>query len=488
MLSISSIKNMDNNLVSSKTENSELHTDHTDNDTLEQLENQQGGFKLFDFGGDNFTKAIKRTKSSENKLINTYVEMDKVVKDYHKSYDTHLQNLEKLDDYANFHGMENLFKKVIMKDNFRNGKVDKSNPILFRNYLIEEETTPTAFRKEHIMRQVNYVLDKYFAGREHMFIKHMTVDVGKHEFILTITTIENIKKSRKIEHNGYVISVSKTKKELKDILETTKKNLKRKSKLVEFNSRSSSDSSSSSSSNKSTKKKSPTTSSKYGKTKSRTRTKSKNKKTRTRSKSLNNLSIFNKSSSSSSSNNLPADINIGTVKPRNSTKKEKLDIYKTPSQKAKEVAVQAIPQATAFGAPLPQPPTAIPFAQQLGQPPALEQRKQELLGQPVMNFQAPAPIPNAAPGAAPVAGNANNARCNSYQGYDSCKADPGCFFKDGKCNKKTRKAFGGPSPGGFGAFTPFGAPPAMAPAPAQFAPAPAMAPAPAFAASPTIQL
>ena len=468
------------------------NTNNTNNAVFEKSPDQvnmTGGFNLFDFGGDNFTKAIKRTKSSENKLINTYVEMDKVVKDYHKSYDTHLQNLEKLDDYANFHGMENLFKKVIMKDNFRNGKVDKSNPLLFRNYLIEEETTPTAFRKEHILRQVNYVLEKYFAGREHMFIKHMTVDVGKHEFILTITTIENIKKSRKIEHNGYVISVSKTKKELKDILETTKKNLKRKSKLVEFSSRRSSDSSSST---KSTKKKSPTRSSKT-KTRTRTRTRTRKTRTRTRTKSLNNLSSFNKSNNTNknsgrgSSNNLPSSISIGTEKPKNSTKKEKLDIYLTPSQKAAKVAVQAIPQATAFGAPLPQPPIALPFAQQLGQPPALEQRKQELLGQPVMNFQAPVPtgttpgIPNA-----PTTGNANNARCNNYQGYDACKADPGCFFKDGKCNKKTKKPFGGTSPGGFGSFTPFGAPPAMAPAPAQFAPAPA--PAPAFAASPTIQL
>jgi len=452
--------------------------------------NMTGGFKLFGFGGDNFTKAIKRTKSSENKLINTYVEMDKVVKDYHKSYDTHLQNLEKLDDYANFNGMENLFKKVIMKDNFRNGKVDKSNPILFRNYLIEEETTPTAFRKEHIMRQVNYVLDKYFAGREHMFIKHMTVDVGKHEFILTITTIENIKKSRKIEHNGYVISVSKTKKELKDILETTKKNLKRKSKLIEFNSRRSNDSSSSSnssSSSKSTKKKSQT-SSKYGKTK----TKSKNKKTRTRTrnKSLNNLSIFNKSnksSRSSSSNNLPSAINIGTVKRRTSTKKEKLDIYKTPSQKAKEVAVQAIPQATAFGAPLPQPPIAIPFAQQLGQPPALEQRKQELLGQPVMNFQAPLPtgiapgVPDATVGQA-TNNSAIRAKCKSYQTPEVCNADTNCFFstKNNACFKSNRPPGGFQKPA-FGAFTPFGAPPAMAPA--QFTPAPA----PAFAASPTAQ-
>jgi hypothetical protein len=459
------------------------------------VNNMGGGFKLFDFGGDSFTKAIKRTKSSENKLINNYVDMDKVVKDYHKSYDTHLKNLEKLDDYANFHGMENLFKKVIMKDAFKNGKVDKSKQILFRNYLIEEETTPNAFRKEHIMRQINYVLDTYFAGREHMFIKHMRVDVGKHKFILYITTIENIKKSREISHKDFVISTSETKKALKDILETTKKNLKRKSKLVEFNSRRSSNSSSSSSFSKSTKKKSPkSSSSRYGKTKSRTKKKNSN------SKSINNLSIFNKSNNtnkksrnSSSKNNLPSNINIGTEKSRNSTKKEKLDIYKTPSEKEKEAAVKAIPQATAFGAPLQAPI----FAPAFGQPPAIEQRKQDLLGQPGMNFQQPAPMVQQ-PGMqiAPAPGQAtNNAairqKCISHQTLDECKADLNCFFSKNanKCFKRDRpQGEYSPPPrnlGGFGAITPFGA--QSPPAQVQSPPIPVQAPQ-QFTASPLIEL
>ena len=34
----------------------------------------KGGYKLFDFGGDSFTKAIKRTKSSESNLIKNYEE------------------------------------------------------------------------------------------------------------------------------------------------------------------------------------------------------------------------------------------------------------------------------------------------------------------------------------------------------------------------------------------------------------------------------
>ena len=75
------------------------------NDTL------KGGFNLFDFGEDSFTKTIKRTKTSESSLIKNYEELDSATKKYNKSYDTHIKNLEKLDDYANFKGMENIFKK-----------------------------------------------------------------------------------------------------------------------------------------------------------------------------------------------------------------------------------------------------------------------------------------------------------------------------------------------------------------------------------------
>jgi hypothetical protein len=128
--------------------------------------------------------------------------------------------------------MEILFKKVIMKDNFHDGFVDKSLPILFRNYLIERETTPSAFRKEHILRQVYYVMKKYFAPRENTFIKYMTVDVNRHDFEITIITIDNIKYNRTIDHNKYIINFSKTKTYIKDILESTKKHLKRKSDFI----------------------------------------------------------------------------------------------------------------------------------------------------------------------------------------------------------------------------------------------------------------
>lgn len=191
-----------------------------------------GGF----FGSSSsFGGVIKKTKVSETSLIKNYESMEKATKDYNKSYKEHLSNLNKLDDYANFSGMKNLFQKVIMKEVITSGaKVDTSMPLLFRNYHIEKEPTPSAFRREHILNQVRYILATSFAGREHMLIKYMSVEIGKSEFILHITTIENLKKSRKLEHNGYVIDAGATRAALKDILSSTKKNLKRRTALVEI--------------------------------------------------------------------------------------------------------------------------------------------------------------------------------------------------------------------------------------------------------------
>ena len=79
--------------------------------------------------------------------------MDARIQIYNKAYEKHLENLLLIDDFIHFNGMETLFKKVIMKDNFTNGKIDRSNPLLFQNYLIEGDISPSSFRKEHLIRQ-----------------------------------------------------------------------------------------------------------------------------------------------------------------------------------------------------------------------------------------------------------------------------------------------------------------------------------------------
>jgi len=184
---------------------------------------------------DTFSNTISRTKKSEKKLINDYETMDHALKSYQIAYKKHLANLMVLDDFVNFNGMQRIFKDIILKKTFTHGNVDLSNPLLFKNYLLSDNITPKEFRKIHIIQQVQYVLKKYFAIREHQFIKEITAEVGKHSALLTITTIENKKKECEIEYSNekaFILKMKKVKSALKHIISKTKKHLKANEKMI----------------------------------------------------------------------------------------------------------------------------------------------------------------------------------------------------------------------------------------------------------------
>jgi len=187
----------------------------------------------------NFGDLVKKTKSSENTLINTYEDMDIKTKKYNKAYEKHLKNIKTLDENIQFNGMETMFRKIIMRDIINSSdKIKRNNPLLFRNYIIEGDVLPSTFRKEHIMVQIRYVMSKYFGGSDHMFIKHFTVsNITKHDYELNIITIENIKHNKTIPHNDYLIDKEKTRSVIRDILSSTKRHLKRTSVIAEFNSK-----------------------------------------------------------------------------------------------------------------------------------------------------------------------------------------------------------------------------------------------------------
>ena len=203
----------------------------------QNIKNINGGFLSFKGKkDDSFDTVVKNTKKSEGKLIKTYEEMDEKTRLYTKSYKEHLENLEKLDDYAHFNGMVSLFKKIIMKDNIKSGNIDKSNPILFRNYMIEGDVMPSTLRNEHLKRQIDYFRNKYFTLRDNTFINYLSVsDITKTSFVMNVVTIDNKKYTRKIEHEDFFVNKSEVKSALKDIIHTTKRNLKRDSEIIIYN-------------------------------------------------------------------------------------------------------------------------------------------------------------------------------------------------------------------------------------------------------------
>lgn len=182
-----------------------------------------------------FDEVVKNTKKSEAKLIKTYQDMDEKTRLYTKAYVEHLENLGELDNYAHFNGMVTLFEKVIMRDNIKTGKINTSNPILFRNYMIEGEVMPSVLREEHLKRQIEYFREKYFSSRDNSFVNYITItDITKTSFVFNVIMIDNKKYNRKISHEDFLINKSEFKSALKDIIHTTKKNLKRDSRIIEY--------------------------------------------------------------------------------------------------------------------------------------------------------------------------------------------------------------------------------------------------------------
>jgi len=177
--------------------------------------------------------------------------------------------------------------------------------------------SPSSFRKEHILQQVRYVLKKYFAPREHQFIKNISVDVGKHSALIIITTIENRKHKREVKYShdkDFILKFSKLKEDLKNIIAGAKKHLKDNEKMIE----SSSDSSKSSN---------QTRKSTSSKSKNKTITKS---STRTLSSVAKLPSRFKNGSSSTNT--------LKNLEEQESTKA--ISIYKTKENKEEEKGIQ----------------------------------------------------------------------------------------------------------------------------------------------------
>ena len=182
-----------------------------------------------------FDEVVKNTKKSETKLIKSYQDMDEKTRIYTKAYVEHLENLGQLDEYAHFNGMVTLFEKVIMRDNIKTGKINMSNPLFFRNYMIEGEVMPSVLRGEHLKRQIDYFREKYFSSRDNAFINYITItDITKTSFVFNVIMIDNKKYNRKISHEDFLVNKSEIKNALKDIIHTTKKNLKRDSRIIEY--------------------------------------------------------------------------------------------------------------------------------------------------------------------------------------------------------------------------------------------------------------
>lgn len=130
--------------------------------------NKKGGFlfNLFETKEDDSYKYMGKHMgsaiNSENILITRYEQYVKASNEYYKSYKNHIKNIEDLEDMKGMTSLLSTFKNKVMKNDFRfKDSIDRSNPLLLRNYLVTDDSLPKNFKKEHVTNQIRYVISKF---------------------------------------------------------------------------------------------------------------------------------------------------------------------------------------------------------------------------------------------------------------------------------------------------------------------------------------
>ena len=130
-----------------------------------------------------------RTVESEKDLIDSYENLAKSSRQYYKNYNRHLGNLIVLDESLGIRGLEQTFKNQVIKNVFKgNDVVDRSNPLLLRNFLVSNATLPRNFRKEHLLSQVRYILRK-FNPKDEILIQSIDIAIEGKKAIIKISRI-----------------------------------------------------------------------------------------------------------------------------------------------------------------------------------------------------------------------------------------------------------------------------------------------------------
>lgn len=166
------------------------------------------------------------TKDSEEKLIKSYESLATASKKYYEDYNKHLENLITLDDINGMSGLQSTFKNVIVKNLFKGyDKVDQSNPILLKNYLVSENTAPKFFRKEHLMAQIRYKLSG-FALKDTLLISQYDVALEDNKAIVKFTMINGDKHEKSVPvDSNFNMDLSKLQSDLRDIIKSMKKKM-----------------------------------------------------------------------------------------------------------------------------------------------------------------------------------------------------------------------------------------------------------------------
>ena len=169
---------------------------------------------------------ISRARRSETMFINSWENLHEATKKMKKSYENHINNLEILDNTFKIKGLTTTFKSVVIPNDINNKEeVDRTNPLLLRNYLISSEVTPVVARKEHLLKLARYVLKKFSMGDEFLVDKlNVKLSGITATYMIEMKTDDKFEIEIKVDDN-YMIDINKFQKELVKVFKKIKDKL-----------------------------------------------------------------------------------------------------------------------------------------------------------------------------------------------------------------------------------------------------------------------
>lgn len=163
---------------------------------------------------------------SEDDLIRNYEKLARVSRNYYASYNRHLNNLITLDDKLGIQGLEKTFKNQVIKNVFKgNDIIDRSNPLLLRNFLVSNSTLPRNFRKEHLLSQIRYILRK-FNPKDELLIQSVDVSLEGNKAIIKLHGLNGdlYERSAAIDED-FNLDMNDLKRNIKEVLLSIKRKM-----------------------------------------------------------------------------------------------------------------------------------------------------------------------------------------------------------------------------------------------------------------------
>jgi hypothetical protein len=208
---------------------------------MQNNKKQKGSGILDYFSSNKKNNPISIAINSESNLFKTYSEYLNAKIKYEESYNKHLDNLITLDKINNMgSSLVTVFKDILYPNNIEGyTNYDYKNPLLLSSYLIDDETKPANFRREHIRQQIWYQIYNLSEYDNSLFTGVNVKLLDNKNVMVSFILLNNIQFDRKVSiSSNYIINEKELNEHIEEIIMNVKSNNKlnlKKSAKVNIN-------------------------------------------------------------------------------------------------------------------------------------------------------------------------------------------------------------------------------------------------------------